>query len=174
MDVMKRRKRWGIWRMGTVGAVALATGLGLAVSPAAAATSSQGTTPGVTATSITVGQIVDLTAPIPGLFEGAKAGTEAYIAYINSLGGVNGRKIILDSRDSAYTSATVQSDAAQMASQDFAMVGGYSLLDSAAQSAIDANKLPDVSVPIAQSLAEDPNVYSAWPAYRSTRSPSAP
>lgn len=160
----KRRKRRAIWRMGTVGALALATGLGLAVPPAVAATSTAAATPGVTADSVTVGQIVDLTAPIPGLFEGAKAGTEAYIAYINSLGGVNGRKIILDSRDSAYTAATVQSDVAQMASQDFALVGGYSLLDSAEQSTIDANKLPDVSVPIAQSLAEDPNVYSAWPA----------
>jgi ABC-type branched-subunit amino acid transport system substrate-binding protein len=49
--------------------------------------------PGVNATTVTVGQVDDLTAPLPGLFKGAEDGTEAYFDYINSLGGVNGRKI---------------------------------------------------------------------------------
>jgi len=34
--------------------------------------------PGVTATTVTVGQVDDLTAPLPGLFKGAEDGTQAY------------------------------------------------------------------------------------------------
>jgi ABC-type branched-subunit amino acid transport system substrate-binding protein len=162
--VIQRWRSKGNKRVGAILGLTLAIGFGWAVPPAGASATAAGASPGVTASSITVGQIDDLTAPIPGLFEGAKAGTEAYFAYINSTGGVNGRKIDLNSFDSTYTAATVAADAAQIASQDFAMVGGYSLLDAAEQSAIDANKLPDVSVPIAQSLGEDSNVYSAWPA----------
>ncbi|HEY1827322.1 MAG TPA: ABC transporter substrate-binding protein, partial [Acidimicrobiales bacterium] len=88
-------------------------------------------TPGVTANSITVGSISDISSPIAGLFEGAKVGTEAYFAYINSKGGVNGRKLILNGMDSAFSSGTVANEAKSIASNDFAIVGGFSLLDGA-------------------------------------------
>src|SRR5580698_7248649 len=39
--------------------------------------------PGITPHSVTVGQIDDLTIPIPGLFKGAEDGTEAYFDYVN-------------------------------------------------------------------------------------------
>jgi branched-chain amino acid transport system substrate-binding protein len=45
---------------------------------------------------VTVGQVDDLTAPLPGLFTGAEDGTQAYFDYVNSTGGVNGRMIRLD------------------------------------------------------------------------------
>ena len=61
-----------------------------------------GSSPGVTADSVTVGQVDDLSSPIPGLFKGAEDGTKAYFAYINSLGGVNGRMIKLDAEDSTF------------------------------------------------------------------------
>ena len=53
-----------------------------------------------------MGQVDDLSAPLPGLFKGAEDGTEAYFDYINSMGGVNGRKIKLDAQDSAYSDGT--------------------------------------------------------------------
>ena len=40
------------------------------------------------------GQRVDHLGPVPGLFEGAPIGVKAYFAYINSKGGVNGRKLL--------------------------------------------------------------------------------
>jgi branched-chain amino acid transport system substrate-binding protein len=142
-----------------LGAGTIAVGAGV---PAGATTSGP-PVPGVTATTITVGSISDISSPIPGLFQGAKIGTEAYFAYINSQGGVNGRKLVLDGRDSAFSSGTVANEAKSIAANDFAIVGGFSLLDGAEQPAIDAAKLPTVTQVLTPSLFKDPNLYSAVP-----------
>ena len=120
-------------------------------------------TPGVTANTVTVGSISDISAPIPGLFTGAKVGTQAYFAYINSQGGVNGRKLILNGMDSAFSSGTVASEAQNIARNDFAIVGGFSLLDGSEQSAVDAGKVPMITQVLTPSLDSDPNLYSAVP-----------
>jgi branched-chain amino acid transport system substrate-binding protein len=141
-----------------IGAAAVTWGLG--GPPAGAA----GTTdPGVTANSITVGSISDISAPIPGLFEGAKIGTEAYFAYINSQGGVNGRKLVLDARDSAFSSGTVANEASSIAANDFALVGGFSLLDGSEQPAVDSAHVPVVTQVLTPAYYSDPNLYSAVP-----------
>src|SRR5450759_3486896 len=99
-----------------VGAVILA-GCGTATSSSSTSTTGStattgggSSTPGVHANSVTVGSISDISSPSPGLFEGAKIGTEAYFAYINSRGGVNGRKLILDGMDSAFSSGKVANE----------------------------------------------------------------
>jgi ABC-type branched-subunit amino acid transport system substrate-binding protein len=119
--------------------------------------------PGVTAKTITVGSISDISSPIAGLFEGAKVGTDAYFAYINSQGGVNGRKLILNGMDSAFSSGTVINESESIAKNDFAIVGGFSLLDGAEKPAIDAAKLPIVTQVLSPTLYGDPNLYSAIP-----------
>jgi branched-chain amino acid transport system substrate-binding protein len=131
-----------------------------AAAPSGAAT---GSAPGVTANSITVGSISDISSPIAGLFEGAKVGTAAYFAYINSKGGVNGRKLILNGMDSAFSSGTVTNDAQSIAQNDFAIVGGFSLLDGSEQPAIDAGKVPTITQVLTPALYKDPNLYSAIP-----------
>ncbi len=148
-------------------ALALGTGaLALGAGPVAAATTTTAATtaaPGVTANSITVGSISDISAPIAGLFEGAKVGTEAYFAMINSEGGVNGRKLDLNGMDSAFSSGTVTNEAKSIAANDFAFVGGFSLLDGAEQPAIDAGKVPVITQVLSPSLYTDPNLYAAIP-----------
>jgi len=152
-----------------VGAVILA-GCGSATSSSStsttgstATTGGSSSTPGVTANSVTVGSISDISSPSPGLFEGAKIGTEAYFAYINSRGGVNGRKLILDGMDSAFSSGKVANETKNITTNDFAIVGGYSLIDGAEQPAIDAARLPVVTQVLTSNLYNDPNVYSAIP-----------
>ncbi|MGA8370000.1 MAG: ABC transporter substrate-binding protein, partial [Acidimicrobiales bacterium] len=105
-----------------MGASAIGAGTGGSVAASAAAPP----TPGVTPTTVTVGSISDISAPVPGLFEGAKIGTEAYFAYINSQGGVNGRKLVLDARDSAFSSGTIANATQSIAKNEFAIVGGFS------------------------------------------------
>ncbi len=83
-----------------------------------------GSSPGVSATSVTVGQVDDLSSPIPGLFKGAEDGTKAYFAYINSMGGVNGRKLILDAQDSTFQGGQVATVTGTQIRTDFALVGG--------------------------------------------------
>ncbi|HXA33195.1 MAG TPA: ABC transporter substrate-binding protein [Acidimicrobiales bacterium] len=141
-----------------IGAGAIVAGTGGGSSAAAAAP-----TPGVTATTVTVGSISDISSPVPGLFEGSKIGTEAYFAYINSQGGVNGRKLVLDAHDSAFSSGTIANATQSIAKNDFAIVGGFSLLDNAEQPIIDANKLPIITEVLNPSLYVDPNLYSAAP-----------
>jgi ABC-type branched-subunit amino acid transport system substrate-binding protein len=147
---------------GSVLAGSLVVGAGALAGPAGA----QGTSssaPGVTANSITVGSISDISAPIAGLFEGAKVGTQAYFAMINSQGGVNGRKLIVNGMDSAFSSGTVTNDAQNIAANDFAIVGGFSLLDGAEQAAVDTNKVPMITQTLDPKLDLDPNLYNPIP-----------
>ncbi|MGH9917342.1 MAG: ABC transporter substrate-binding protein, partial [Nitrososphaerales archaeon] len=117
----------------------------------------------MTATSVTVGQIDDLTLPVAGLFKGAEDGTKAYFDYINSKGGVNGRKIILDARDSQYQAGVVARNTTSIIQNDFAMVGGFSLQDSAELPLINQAQMPDVAFPLAVPLSQSPYVYSPAP-----------
>jgi branched-chain amino acid transport system substrate-binding protein len=119
--------------------------------------------PGVTDTTVTVGQVDDLTKPISGLFKGAQDGTEAYFDYINSLGGVNGRKIKLDAQDSLYDNGTVANSTAAQIKNDFALVGGFSLDDSAEEPLVSAAKMPYISYPLDPDLGNLPNSYSPFP-----------
>jgi ABC-type branched-subunit amino acid transport system substrate-binding protein len=125
--------------------------------------SGSGSTPGVTATSVTVGQVDDLTLPIPGLFKGAEDGVQAYFDYVNSTGGVNGRKLVLDARDSGFQGGTVTQATGDQVRKDLALVGGFTLLDSAEQPVIDLAHMPDVGYPLSPQLAQDRNVFSPLP-----------
>ena len=110
-----------------------------------------------------MGQVDDLSSPIPGLFKGAEEGTEAYFAYINSQGGVNGRKIHLDAQDSTFQGGEVATATAAQTKSDFALVGGFSLLDQAEQPIIDLAHMPDVALSLNPAMITDPNVYSPIP-----------
>ena len=122
-----------------------------------------GQSTGVTAHSVTVGQVDDLSSPIPGLFKGAEEGTQAYFAYINSMGGVNGRKIHLDAQDSTFQGGQVATTTAAQTKSDFALVGGFTLLDEAEQPIIDLAHMPDVTISLSPGLVTDPNLYSPVP-----------
>jgi branched-chain amino acid transport system substrate-binding protein len=74
----------------------------------AAPTALAGSTPGVTATTITIGGTVPITGPA-ALFGSVGRGADAYFKYVNAHGGVNGRKIKYLYRDDGYDpSKTVQ------------------------------------------------------------------
>jgi ABC-type branched-subunit amino acid transport system substrate-binding protein len=117
----------------------------------------------VTSTSVTVGQVDDLSAPLPGLFKGAEDGTKAYFAYVNSQGGVNGRKLVLDAQDSQFQGGVVATATAAQIRNDFALVGGFSLLDGSEKPLIDLAHVPDVGFSLDPSMITDPLVYSAIP-----------
>jgi ABC-type branched-subunit amino acid transport system substrate-binding protein len=125
--------------------------------------SARSSAPGVTPVSVTVGQVDDLTSPEPSPFISARDGTKAYFAYINSLGGVNGRKLILDSQDSTFQGGVVASETGAEIRNDFALVGGFSILDSSEQPLIDIAHVPDIALPLGVGMANDPNVYSTLP-----------
>ena len=79
---------------------------------------------GVTDTKIIVGQSAALTGPTKALGTGMKAGMDAYFGYINSQGGVNGRKIELVSYDDGYEPTQCIEQTRKLISEGvFALIG---------------------------------------------------
>ena len=92
------------------------------------------TAPGVTDTSITIGTVQDIGGPRPGLFQGNRDAINAFVEYCNDLGGINGRKLVLERFDSELSKSREATLAACEANV-FALVGGASALDGAGATA---------------------------------------
>jgi ABC-type branched-subunit amino acid transport system substrate-binding protein len=160
------------------GSVAIGGGILAAAAPASAATSSSDTCPvtapataaqdaattGITPKTVTVGNVSIISGPVPGLFEGASIGVKAYFDYINSKGGVNGRKLDVDAMDDAFSGQQNQTETQSAVSSDFAMVGSFSLFDGYGCKALAADPaMPDVSVTLDPNAQALPNDFSADP-----------
>ncbi|MGD0392040.1 MAG: ABC transporter substrate-binding protein [Acidimicrobiales bacterium] len=116
---------------------------------------------GLTASTVTVGNVSTL---LDGIFKGAAVGTEAYADYVNSTGGVNGRRIIVDSSDDQYAGAPNKDETQEDVGKDFAMVGSFSLFDSFGGVVLKANpQVPNVTVSLDLATAELPNSFSPAP-----------
>jgi branched-chain amino acid transport system substrate-binding protein len=114
---------------------------------------------GVTGSTITVGNIA-----WSAIFGGAKVGTEAYFNYINSKGGVNGRKIVVTSQDTGYSGTKAASDTESALKSDFALVGGFSIVMTSAGQILAKNPgMPVVQPTITPTNAKLPNVVSPAP-----------
>ena len=145
----------------------------LVVAPSAQATTSGSTgrapipasafksTTGLTSSTVTVGNV---STESLGLFTGSIVGTKAYAAYINSQGGINGRKLVVDAQDDQFTGAKNKQLTQNAVQNDFALVGSFSLEDSFGESVVAQNPgFPDVSTTLDPPLAQLPNSYSANP-----------
>jgi ABC-type branched-subunit amino acid transport system substrate-binding protein len=125
------------------------------------------TAPGITAKQITVANISVLTGPVPGLFEGAPFGVEAYFAYINSKGGVAGRKLSLTSLDDGFSCTTNESLMQSNVTQVFAFVGQTSIFDNCGETILAKHRdVPDVSFTFDPTTAGLSNEYSPVPYLR--------
>jgi ABC-type branched-subunit amino acid transport system substrate-binding protein len=117
---------------------------------------------GITANQIRVGNISTLA--IGGLFKGALVGTEAMADYANSIGGVNGRKIVVDSADDGYTGTGNKQGTQNAVNNDAALVGGFSTFDSYGGTVLAHNPgVPDVTEVLDPATNKLPNLYSAVP-----------
>lgn len=149
----------------------LATGLAVVALAAAAcgggSTKKPHTTGGVhglTGTPIKIGNVVDLTGPIPGLFKGAREATEAYVEKINSSGGLDGHPVVLVTGDSQTTCNGARSAWGSVMPQVQAMVGSISGLDSCIATALNLNpKIPAVFEILNPVLSGIPNTFSPAP-----------
>ncbi len=112
-------------------------------------------TTGLSPTTVSIGNVSTLSL---GLFKGALVGTEAYAAFVNSRGGIDGRKIIVDSYDDAFTGALNKQATTEAVQRDFALVGGFSLEDSFGGTVLAANPgVPNVTNPLDHATAFLPN-----------------
>ncbi len=82
--------------------------------------------PGVTSTQVKVGAIVTQSGPLAADFQPYLSGVQAYFDYVNALGGVNGRKLVLAyPLDDMSNGSTDINDAKTLVTVDkaFAIVG---------------------------------------------------
>lgn len=99
---------------------------------------------GVTADSINVGTLTDKGfASRPGLNEEMLDAAEAFAAWCNEHGGINGREIVVHDRDAALTAYNDR--ITESCAEDFALVGGGAVLDDADNGARVACGLPNVA-----------------------------
>ena len=119
---------------------------------------------GVTANSISLGNVSLLTGPVPGLFRGAVAGTQAFFAYQNSVGGVCGRKLQLDARDDQFDTNQNRAQYQDLLGKAFGFVGSFSVVDQGgAQVLSQHGDVPDVSQALSRSHVALPNNFSIAP-----------
>jgi branched-chain amino acid transport system substrate-binding protein len=127
--------------------LAVLAGLALAVSAAAsAAFAGPSADPGVTATSIKIGGTFPLTGPASA-YKTIPLAEQAYYAYVNAHGGVNGRKIDFTILDDAYNPAQTVPLTQQLVEQDkvFAIVGSLGTAPNlAVWNYTNAHKVPQV------------------------------
>jgi branched-chain amino acid transport system substrate-binding protein len=157
-------------RLAAVGVVGLVATAAVVVSPGVSSATTTRTIPksafsdhtGITKTSVSVGNISTLA--IGGLFKGAAVGTEAYADYVNSTGGINGRKIVVDSADDGYTGTGNKQATQNAVEKDFALVGGFSTFDSFGGTVLAKNPgVADVTNVLDPATNKLPNVFSAVP-----------
>ena len=111
--------------------------------PAPAGGNGGATDVGITATTITVGNVADLSGPVPGLFRAAPNGVDAFFAYINSQGGIYGRQLRVVGADSQTDCTQSQNAHKSLVTKVFAFVGSFSLYDDCGSRAMEA--FPDVA-----------------------------
>lgn len=119
---------------------------------------------GVTADTITLGNVSTLSGPVPGIFQGAVLGTQAAVAYANSLGGIYGRKLKVDVRDDQFDTGQNRAQTIDLIGKAFGFAGSFSLFDDAAVQQIKDSAIPDTTYSLSESRRALPNNFSVAPA----------
>lgn len=159
---------------GTSGATGSGGTSGGATSGAAAnqtgASTGGATDVGVTADTINLGWVGTLTGPVPGIFRGALVGTQAFVRYQNSIGGVMGRRLNLIPGDDSLDSG--KNRAAHLALKDkvFAFVGSFSINDDGGAPVVTECGCPDITGNLSQAMHNSPVHYGPQPAALGWRS----
>lgn len=102
--------------------------------------------PGITDSTITIGNSSDISGPVPGLFETAQDAMKAYVTYYNKANpdGICGRSLVLKTYDSRTDAAADQQAYAAGCTDVFAMVGSVSAFDLGGAKTAQSCGLPDL------------------------------
>ncbi|MHB1166674.1 MAG: ABC transporter substrate-binding protein [Candidatus Nanopelagicales bacterium] len=145
-------------RVVALGAVA-AVGLSLAVPAGAAAPAVD---PGVSATQIVIGTTTPLTGPASPGYKDIAPAAQAYFNYVNSKGGINGRKIKYVVYDDQYNPGLTKKVTNQLILRDkmFALFGALGTpTHSAVVADLNRRGIPDVFVNTGGSSFDNPRKY---------------
>jgi ABC-type branched-subunit amino acid transport system substrate-binding protein len=113
------------------------------------------TAPGVTSTTIQLGQLISLTGLAPGVFAGVAASAKAYVNYVNSLGGVYGRKLVLQVGDDSFDVVKDSTVCQRLVSQAFALTAGFATADTGCYPLMKSS-----GIPVVGPIVYDPRIYA--------------
>jgi len=105
--------------------IAITAMAAISVTACGSKTNTPANAPGVTDTTVTIGSTDPLTGPAAPGYSEIPAAAQAYFSYINTNGGINGRKITLKYLDDGYNPTQTVTQTKQLVLQDkvFAMLG---------------------------------------------------
>ncbi|HEU6454771.1 MAG TPA: ABC transporter substrate-binding protein, partial [Roseateles sp.] len=104
--------------------------------------------PGITDSTITIGNSSDISGPVNGLFQAAQNGVKAYVAYFNATSNICGRKLALVTQDSRTDAGADQVAYQSLCSSSFAAIGSMSAYDSGGAQTAQGCGLPDIRTAI--------------------------
>lgn len=100
---------------------------------------------GITADTIVVSNVSDVSGAVPGLFEDAQLAAKAYVAFFTAKEGtIYGRKLKLIALDSRLDAGAARSASIQACEQSFAGIGSVSAFDQGAAPVIRDCGIPDI------------------------------
>jgi branched-chain amino acid transport system substrate-binding protein len=107
------------------------------------------------APAIKIGAIFDRSGPTSDVGVPYSDGVNAYVAYVNSKGGIRGRRIQLLSQDTSYNVARSEAFYQQLRTSGIVAISGWATADTEAFKArVAADRLPYVSASYAESVAD--------------------
>jgi ABC-type branched-subunit amino acid transport system substrate-binding protein len=121
--------------------------------------------PGVSPTTITVGNISTISGPVPGLGLPSVAGVRAYLAYRNASGGVCGRKLVLKSADDGLENVRYRNALTEMNTSSLGLVGGFAGGDGGAIDVLTAGNMPAVLNAFNDAMQDAPTAFDINPPF---------
>lgn len=127
-------------------------------------TATAGTTgPGVSDTEVKFGNVSTISGPVPGFGQTGVNGVKAYFNYINSQGGVCGRKLTLATADDRLDAGQNRASFESLKDQVLGFVGGTTVVDNGGAAVLEGTNIPDTALAIGDSAINSANVFSPNP-----------
>jgi branched-chain amino acid transport system substrate-binding protein len=118
---------------------------------------------GITSSEVNLGAVTTETGPVPGLFDGALNGIEAFVDYLNNNGGICGRKVVLTVADDDLDASQNQTATQSLVNSVFAMVGSMSGVDQGGASVLQQSGIPDIGEALSSQRFDLANNFSPQP-----------
>jgi branched-chain amino acid transport system substrate-binding protein len=118
---------------------------------------------GVSDSEIRLGNVSTISGPIAGFGTTGVNGVRAYLAYINSLGGVCGRQLVLETADDRLDVAANRSGVSQLSGEVFGFVGGTTVVDAGIAAELEGTNIAHTGLAVSDAAIASPNVFSPNP-----------